>query len=357
MTAETLPNSEAEYEAIESAVLETARGRWFLREHARRNRQADTTLLLSALAHLEETIREDRERSIPAVSRLLSDLLDMAAAISRLKREIAAIRPASERAGPLLGAPASIDIAADAAERANRQILAAGECIQETAWVLREQGLDHRICNALDGAASDISAAAAIWDVTARRVGKVVEAMNDLEIRLNAAIAKRETNQNPAGMNRLTDEAADPPRLTGPMATDELAPFEIDRLIWPDEAEFKPEEAEVLLEPPYDNARHDGDAAQGTSSDESDGKRSVPPVTAIEEPAIPEATAAPAVSDEAPAADNETIAAQPSDDTEKAAGTPPAADEAPQPLPVRRRGNPLAAINALSYEEKIALFS
>jgi hypothetical protein len=44
---------EEDYEAIEAAVMETARGRWFLMEFARRNRTADTKVLLEAIARLE----------------------------------------------------------------------------------------------------------------------------------------------------------------------------------------------------------------------------------------------------------------------------------------------------------------
>ena len=33
-----------DYEAIEDAVMETARGRWFLKEYARRMRAAEATL-------------------------------------------------------------------------------------------------------------------------------------------------------------------------------------------------------------------------------------------------------------------------------------------------------------------------
>jgi hypothetical protein len=42
-----------DYEAIEAAVMDTARGRWFLAEFARRNRSADTSLLLTAIERLE----------------------------------------------------------------------------------------------------------------------------------------------------------------------------------------------------------------------------------------------------------------------------------------------------------------
>jgi hypothetical protein len=39
----------SDYDAIESAIMESSRGRWFLSEYARRNRHADTNLLLSAI--------------------------------------------------------------------------------------------------------------------------------------------------------------------------------------------------------------------------------------------------------------------------------------------------------------------
>jgi hypothetical protein len=53
-----MPNED--YEAIEAAVMETARGRWFLTEFARRNRTADTQVLLEAIARLEDQIGGDK---------------------------------------------------------------------------------------------------------------------------------------------------------------------------------------------------------------------------------------------------------------------------------------------------------
>ena len=58
------PISEADYAAIEAAVMETARGRWFLAEFARRNRNADTRLVLDAVARLEATLNAGTD--IPA---------------------------------------------------------------------------------------------------------------------------------------------------------------------------------------------------------------------------------------------------------------------------------------------------
>lgn len=49
--------SDEDYGAIEAAVMETARGRWFLAEFARRNRNADTDAVLSAIRRLERLVQ------------------------------------------------------------------------------------------------------------------------------------------------------------------------------------------------------------------------------------------------------------------------------------------------------------
>jgi hypothetical protein len=48
-----------DYEAIEAAVQESPRGRWFLGEFARRNRAADTLMLLEAIRKLERGVAEN----------------------------------------------------------------------------------------------------------------------------------------------------------------------------------------------------------------------------------------------------------------------------------------------------------
>jgi hypothetical protein len=59
---EPFSSDSADYDAIEAAVVETERGRWFLKEYARRNRNADSLLILEALDHLNRLMK-DRARS------------------------------------------------------------------------------------------------------------------------------------------------------------------------------------------------------------------------------------------------------------------------------------------------------
>ena len=47
-----------DYELIEAAVMETARGRWFLAEHARRERAAERAQLLFSMKRLERAAED-----------------------------------------------------------------------------------------------------------------------------------------------------------------------------------------------------------------------------------------------------------------------------------------------------------
>jgi len=87
------PMSEAEYEAIESTVAQTARGRWFLAEYGRRRRTMDTQALLGAICRLEEAV--ERARRGPDLERLRFNLEEMARMLVHTRNEIAALRPAT----------------------------------------------------------------------------------------------------------------------------------------------------------------------------------------------------------------------------------------------------------------------
>ena len=65
-----MPQSqEFDFDAIEAAVKETERGRWFLSEYDRRRRGTETQVLLEAIAKLDRlvaTARQEDEQSSPA---------------------------------------------------------------------------------------------------------------------------------------------------------------------------------------------------------------------------------------------------------------------------------------------------
>ena len=180
------PPTEADYDAIFAAVMETLRGRWFLSEFARRNRQADTQLVLAAIERLEGTMRG--ERADPSFERIRTDIREMAQAIAATRHEIAAIRPDGEHTGRIGEATEELDQIVQTTEQATSNILAAAETIQETAWTLREQGIDGAPCEALDRCSTDIYLACSFQDLTGQRTRKVIQVLRFLEGRINAMV-------------------------------------------------------------------------------------------------------------------------------------------------------------------------
>lgn len=177
------PLREEDYDAIETAVMETSRGRWFLSEFARRNRSADTDMLLGAIQKLEKSMA--RERKVPQIERIQLDLADMQEAILRTKQEIAQIKHESDDGDRFTEASNELDAIINQTEGATENILGNTEKIQELAWTLREQGVDEKVCDDIDALTTEIFMACSFQDLTGQRTQKVVLVLRYLESRIN----------------------------------------------------------------------------------------------------------------------------------------------------------------------------
>jgi hypothetical protein len=131
--------SEEDYEAIREAFMETARGRWFLDEFAKRNRNADTRMVLDAVSRIEETLAAQRQPPPPEDKRP-----QMLAAIS------AAVDQADQTASAALD---GLGI-----EESLAPIRKGARIIKEISWRWREIGADGRICDLLDSQVGAIEA-------------------------------------------------------------------------------------------------------------------------------------------------------------------------------------------------------
>jgi len=179
------PLDASQYDAIEDAVRETERGRWFLSEYARRNRNADTEVLLDAIRRIENVVTTDRPDD---VGRFRGDLMEMADAIARTRAEVAALSTAEQGESRLTVASEALDAIVRATERATSDILSAAEEVQEAAWTLRETGIDSELCDALDRHATQIYTACSFQDLTAQRTSRVVHTLRYLENRIASMI-------------------------------------------------------------------------------------------------------------------------------------------------------------------------
>lgn len=165
------------FEAIEATISETMRGRWFLAEHARRSRTADTELLLAALARIERSV--GARHVGPDESQLRASLRDMAADLARCTKDLRppAGDPEAQGAG---------DSLSGAAEEATTSILDAAEDIQDAAFLLRDRGSPEGLCDTLDERATRIYAACAALDGLTRRIAGLAETLASAEAGLSA---------------------------------------------------------------------------------------------------------------------------------------------------------------------------
>src|SRR5580692_1490130 len=150
--------SEADYDAIKEAFMETSRGRWFLGEYAKRNRNADTSMVLDAVARIEEALAAQKK---PVRDPLLDE------ALASFRDALAETRAA---------ASAALD---DLALEHNLAPVRKGaRVIREIAWRLREIGADGRICDLIDSQVGAIEGACE--KVTTTDAGPALSAAFDL---------------------------------------------------------------------------------------------------------------------------------------------------------------------------------
>ncbi len=180
------PLAEEDYDAIEAAVMETQRGRWFLSEFARRNRNSDTVILLDAIKKLERAVEQ------PAAGleheQVRFDLMEMASEIAQTRLDIAAIAPKDGGESQLTSVADELGSVVTATEEATYKILAGAEGVQEMVWRMRDSEAGDGDCDRLEQFATDIFSACDFQDLTGQRIAKVVHVLGYIEERLNSMI-------------------------------------------------------------------------------------------------------------------------------------------------------------------------
>lgn len=152
ISARAASPTDADFEAIREAFLETTRGRWFLDEYTRRNRNTDTAMVLEAVARIESSLAAQKEEQ---QRQALSEPPPVETPSNELPEAIAAVRAIVAAAR----ASAASVLAGPAIEEALAPSRKCARVIREIAWGLRESGADGRICALLDSQVDAINAA------------------------------------------------------------------------------------------------------------------------------------------------------------------------------------------------------
>src|SRR5579863_2496830 len=243
ISARATQPSEADYDAIREAFMETSRGRWFLGEYAKRNRNADTRLVLDAVARIEETLAAQKKPS-------RDPLLDEALACFR--RALGEAKEATQAA-----------IGHLALEENLAPVRKGARVIREIAWRLREIGADNRICDLIDSQVGAIEGAAAKMVPTdlARALSEAFEA---IEQRIAALGAGEAEMPDPPSAEAAR---SDPSNKMQPAAPEDIAGAAMAAETAPADA-FDADDEAVLDRIALEMAAPDTDAAYEPALDE-----------------------------------------------------------------------------------------
>lgn len=277
---------EQDFNAIETAVMETDKGRWFLGEFSRRNRVADTKTLLSAIDRLERNITTNAAAQAPDNSELVA----LAQAIEETRQDIVSVR--NDMIADNAAIPADAEVFSHLSENARKiavDLINTAEAFQLTSASLRETITDSSKLRAIDDYVHALFDGGWRLDVLAQRVSKAMGLLEHLDHHIKALSGEEERSdraiwqKEPGGISipaALTAEnlkyfAGDDDLFAlGPPA----APTRTERTL--EIVADKP--SEVVAPPPGPAQSADADAAAlPLASDQSDATPAATPDDAL----------------------------------------------------------------------------
>ncbi len=356
--------ADTDFESIYDAFVDTERGRWFLVEFARRNRHADTALLLAAIGRIESTLLAERAAREASAA---------AARESAAPANPSAIKP-DAAAESKAGLTAIYRVLHDSAEKLRATI----EPLRSVSWSMRQQG-DMR-SELLDRQAVEISQACALFERLERQFGvrtpiapapaprepQPAADRTDSGIDLalfEAEIAEKHSGVSSAPSGETAPESDKAPQSASLRPMSRLLSLFIDQRPEAEPEQPAPEDAtapDPALLPPLvlpDEREHFSFAkAEPDVPPAGESETDSEPADFLLEP-WPRVQSAQAMAQPEPAPRPvETVAMPAAVTPAKEAAAAPAAKTSLWPMP-RTPNDPLAPIVALSDEEKIALFS
>jgi hypothetical protein len=324
---------EADYDAISEAFMETSRGRWFLSEYAKRNRNADTRMVLDAVARIEENLAAQKN----------------AAPDNELPDALAAVRSAVDEAR----IAASDAIAGLVTEESLAPIRIGAQIIRETLLKLREIGAAGRIYDLMDSqvsaieagcgqlAAADARAALnAAFDLIEARITRFASDETATPSPVSDQAPRSSATSGEATPAAVT-EAASPSAAASEAATEVTAASSPEPMVITVETDVETTDAETALDDALDMIAVEM-AAPDVAEDDADMFGAIQP-----EPAEPIIVARVAET---------AIAPNPASAPEPSLGASLIANGIVR-RPDTSAADPLAPIRRMSQAEKIAFFS
>jgi hypothetical protein len=185
----------ADYDAIERAIRETSRGRWFLSCYLQRNRSAETKMLLDAIAKLESAMR-DSGHAIEALTPM-DAIAALKEAIGQARCDIAEMAPYDSMTAHMPLQRFSFESIPGAVTDETRAIRDAAANIQSAAYAMQAAGVFQGVARQMAERAEEIERACSAQEAALNRVSRMAALVSEIESELMALFDEDVQDEQP----------------------------------------------------------------------------------------------------------------------------------------------------------------
>ena len=186
----------ADYDAIERAIRETSRGRWFLACYLQRNRAAETKMLLDAIAKLESAMR-DSGHVVEALNPL-DAMATLREAIAQARGDIAEMPTYGDETVKLPLRRFSFESIPAAVADQTQVMRDAAANIQSAAYAMQAAGVFQGVARQMAERAQEIEHACLAQDAALNQAGRMASLLSEIEAEL-MALFDEEQEEPPFG--------------------------------------------------------------------------------------------------------------------------------------------------------------
>lgn len=172
----------ADYDAIERAIRETSRGRWFLACYLERNRSAETKMLINAISRLESAMR-DNGHAIED-SRVGESLTTIYEAIGQARSDIAHLPGVDQVTTPLPSPRFAFESIPVTLAEETQAICDAAASIHSAAYALQAAGVFQGVARQIIEQAEAIEQACSVQEAALNRAARIATLVSEIESEL-----------------------------------------------------------------------------------------------------------------------------------------------------------------------------
>ncbi len=203
MTEKNFEPSPVTFDSIYQAVSETARGRWFLGELAKRNRTSDTEQVLLEIATLKKGLLD--ARTDDRLNILLKELEEMRNVIQAAQQQISSVnfvQSPSKEEGRSSEDPDTLEISK---QRATSEMLASADQLRVMVDHMRQNKTDEELTAKLEKLSSNITTSCTIQGLSDQHSTKLAITLQYLEKRVMTMIQILDSTRNFHGSELVSD--------------------------------------------------------------------------------------------------------------------------------------------------------